>query len=165
MVFSLGLAFFISLYSWSAPTALLAAPLGAVKETVVIVRFDLGNSNEWILGTLLFSTERDKLYSFRCFLKKYSGPFLLLPPVNKSVSIFECVSNTETKSRNSICCIPKSLASTFSRRALATISQMPKPRSCKNFLRCAIARSVVSYCRFKSKSAFKMGHNCPSLLP
>lgn len=173
-VLNSGFLFLSCLYRGKLPTARLAAPEGAVRDTVLIVldcaRTDnelemTGNSSSWILGTSLDITFNFKLCSFNSLLKKYSGPFLLFPPVNKRVSILGYCRKYPSISRSTTFCIPKSEASIFSRSALWTISQTPILCSNKKVLRCSTASAVVSYLSPKLKIRSKMGHNCPLQLP
>ena len=86
-VLNLGFCFF-NIWNWGLlPTARFALPEGAVSETTfifLIVSFSL-NSNSWIFGVSSEIEFRVIFCALSCLLKWYSGPFLLLPPVSKSV--------------------------------------------------------------------------------
>ena len=73
------------MYAGLLPTALFAAPEGAVNETTFIFLvfkmlklLILGVSEETFLKSIF--------NDFSCLLKWYSGPFLLFPPVSNKVS-------------------------------------------------------------------------------
>lgn len=157
------------------PTALLAAPEGAVRETVLItlpsvvilpvILTGWGSTNSWIRGIWSETNFNFTPNSFIYLLKKYSGPFLLFPPVNNKVSILGYLCRYPNIFLSSTFCNPRSDAPNFSRSALFTISQIPIWRFHKKSFRCCTACLVVSKASPSPNISSKIGHNCPSLLP
>ena len=133
---------------------------------VLIVRFESDDStNWWILGRSSETDSSEMPWPRNCFRKKYSGPFLLFPPIKSKVSRFSNWFKSEMRSRSFTFCIPKSEASILSRSALSTISQTPIFLWCKKRFRWSIASAVFSNTKFKSKTSFRIGHNRPLRLP